>query len=98
MSIIRALKEIDNEMRPERNRLVHDVWIQNAEKFVRRTYKTILRKPQAFKLELLTKEEKEYTAQEVWDFQQRIKDMLLRIARLMHSSQGRALPPSLHGK
>jgi hypothetical protein len=63
------LNRIDNELRPKRNRYIHDLWLgatgNSTEKMTRRT---VLSRPQAFQRNLSTFQMSLAGKNEVWDF------------------------------
>lgn len=65
---------IDNELRPERNRHVHDLWTPRTDtgEILRRTLKTAIIKPQAFQTELSTQTITKISPEELDAFNQRI--------------------------
>jgi hypothetical protein len=61
-----AIERIDNDLRPRRNRMVHDIWTTSAAGDVKKVEtRTGLRKPQAFQLEYFTKIETPMTVDEI---------------------------------
>jgi len=83
-----VIETIDNDLRPRRNRFIHDTWTKTDTGAVKRIEaKTGLRKPQAFKLEYFTKIEVGVTVDEVNLLSQEISDMSVRIFALALSSK-----------
>jgi hypothetical protein len=84
-----CLDGIDNELRTQRNRMLHDIWIPNQivpgniENVLRvRTQGTKIRRPQAFQRELVTREEIPVTAAEIWKLRNKIRDATTMIVCL----------------
>jgi hypothetical protein len=82
------INRIDNELRPERNRYVHDVWridLGEAQaEIVRITRGSKLKRPQAFQMELVTKTETPIIWEELESLSRRISEAtsaLLTLAR-----------------
>jgi hypothetical protein len=69
-----VLNRIDNEMRIERNRYIHDLWLHaNLEAAIKRSFKVEVSRPQAFQRELATAHDKPVTADDIWNFVYRIE-------------------------
>lgn len=58
--------KVDNSLRSERNRYVHDAWLDKAGEIVRRTKQTTIKKPQAFKRELVTFTDTPVPVEKIW--------------------------------
>ena len=78
-----TLNRIDSEMRIERNRYVHDMWLSThvpSATVTRRTHKVAIKKPQSRKRELSTYHDKSISADEIWNFVYRIERVSTRLA------------------
>jgi hypothetical protein len=73
-----VLDRIDNELRPERNRVIHDVWmvsISGSEHdIIRRRIQTRVKRPQASQSTLETEQTTIVAADEIWALSDRIRD------------------------
>ena len=76
------MDSIDNILRVERNRYIHDAWVIQAAKTIRRTRGTKIKRPQAFKIELVTKEDVEIKPGQIWQLVVGIEAAVAAIARL----------------
>jgi hypothetical protein len=62
------LIDIDNRLRLQRNRFVHDFWTMDGVQVKKLQFKVTLKRPQSRKpLELTTRHETHVTPQEIWD-------------------------------
>jgi|SRR5579872_871440 len=61
----RTVNHVDNGLRPERNRFVHDQW-RGLDPIVRRTKRTALVRPQARQIELRAFEDRAIKPAEIW--------------------------------
>jgi len=61
------LDEIDNDLRVDRNRFIHDSWAKSGRMFERITRQTKFLKPQAFALELSTEQRTPVKMEEIWN-------------------------------
>lgn len=78
--MLTTLNTIDNDLRPKRNRYVHDVWLDGDAKSTKKmTRKTIISKPQAFKRALSTSQLTEVGKDEVWDL---VREIVLTTMKL----------------
>jgi hypothetical protein len=76
-----VLNRIDNEMRSERNRYIHDLWLYaNLETAMKRSFGVELTNPRAFHRELRTQQDKPVSADEIWGFVYRIGRVDTRLA------------------
>jgi hypothetical protein len=76
-----VLNRIDNEMRTERNRYIHDLWLHaNLETAVKRSFKVEVSKSQAFRRELTTEQDKTVSADDIWNFVYSIDRVSIRLA------------------
>lgn len=71
------LDYIDNDLRPRRNRYIHDAWYFPGYKIVRRSQHVKLLRPEAFKLELSTEVDTNVTVREVKKLVQEIDDLFV---------------------
>jgi hypothetical protein len=73
----KLLNHIDNQLRPERNRYVHDIWQEHDNKIVRSTWKPKVTRPQSRQLEVTYSTETHYnTAEDVEGFTTRMQEAL----------------------
>lgn len=75
----RVLNIIDNELRSERNRNVHDAWIKHRGEVLRHTKKTEFKKPQAFQLEFSTHRRKAIKTDDLWAFVRDLSDAIIEL-------------------
>ena len=62
----KTMNDIDNLIRPERNRMVHDHWIYENEQMRRKTLRPGFKKPQAFQLECSTDHVEPIEVDDIW--------------------------------
>jgi len=65
---------IDGDLRPERNRLIHDSWHNAANDIIRRTRKTKIKKPAANQRELIIFTDTPMKVEAIWDFAAAIRE------------------------
>lgn len=85
------LNILDDELRPERNRFIHDIWLPilpleaSVDQFIRRTYKmTVRKKPPQAEMELTTRDEKLLSAEDAWAFHGRMATAMIRLVELLN--------------
>ena len=75
-----CLDRIDNQLRSDRNRIVHDVWMvsqsvpDGEQAIIRKRFQAKLKKPQAFQNTLEITEINAVTADEIWKLRDDIRD------------------------
>ena len=84
-----VLNIIQNEIRPERNRYVHDIWVLSKKSAIRVTNKPKIKKQQAHKPEELITSEVYVSADDVWALGEKIVSASLSISSLEHEYSGR---------
>lgn len=94
-----ALNKIDNVLRPERNRIIHDQWVNDGTLIHRRTHKTKIKRPQAFLETLSFHDDKPMPAKAVWKEAKNIEYAISSMRRVnhwleMHSQHGSSPPKS----
>lgn len=77
-----VLDEIDRELRPKRNRFVHDVWIRPSGRLERLTKRTKFTRPQAFARTLSTEQRTPVKMSEVWSLARKILSAQIKLVRL----------------
>lgn len=79
----KVLQKIDNDLRPKRNRIVHDQWYSPKRGLERRSRQAKLRRPQSFAdLELITQERVNVKLREVWNLSKSLISVQFRLAKL----------------
>ena|ERR1051325_2273963 len=82
----KLLNHIDNELRPERNRMIHDRWFYGhpiiAEPMVRRTASPRLRRPQS-RQQVLEREAKRIAPEDIWRLCNAVRDAGFAIGALI---------------
>ncbi len=77
------LDTIDNELRPERNRIIHDVWITDDEEILRWQRSTKVVKPQAHKLNIHFGEPLPHPVSQIFDTSDRIGQATFDLVKLV---------------
>lgn len=76
-----VLNRIDGEMRIERNRYIHDLWIHaNVDAPVKRSFKVEVSKPRSFHREFTTQQDEPVSADDIWNFVYRIDRVSTKLA------------------
>lgn len=83
-SLKAILDKVDNELRVQRNRFMHDLWFGEDDRTVRKThYRTSVKRPQARQyFELTTYQESMPSPNEVWDLSCRVQATAHALCRL----------------
>jgi hypothetical protein len=93
-----VLDRIDNEIRPQRNRFIHDEWVDTGgPEPIRRTHKTALSKPQAYVRNISHYSDTPVGLDDVWDVVRQIMVARMDLDRLLLEFEvfaGR-LPPEM---
>ena len=94
----KVTKEIDDKLRLERNRYIHDLWM-GFSPVIRRTRKTSIKRPQSRKEPTLsTYEDTTVEAAKIWQFVDAISDAQVRLKILENHYRERAASPSNQSK
>ncbi len=73
LHIEQVINQIDNELRPERDRFIHDAWV-GLKPVKRHTRRTSLKRSQSRTVELTTYEDVPVQPAEIWKFVNEISD------------------------
>ena len=81
-----AINDIDNLIRPERNRMVHDHWLLREGRVLRQRRQTVLKRPRSFQLEFHLDQLKPIDEDDIWRLVEDIEaskgKLIIGLARL----------------
>jgi hypothetical protein len=82
-SVSGLIDRIDQEVRPQRNRFVHDYWLSYSDEPTKRHFKTEVTKPQAFQYKFSPYKDATVPLDDIWNLTYRIDRSRMRLVLYM---------------